>query len=178
MNHLMIDLETLGTDRDSVVLSIGAVEFDLLKGEQGNSFKVNIDIQSSLEAGLKINGDTLKWWLTQRPEILSRSLYGYVVLEEALKNLTNFIINNDIAYVWGNSASFDLGLLKDCYSKFNMEVPWSYRGERCYRTMFNMVYIDAEKPKDAHDPIVDCRYQIDNLIKIWSKIRNTTYEKA
>ena len=29
MNHLMIDLETLGTSADSVVLSVGAVKFDL-----------------------------------------------------------------------------------------------------------------------------------------------------
>lgn len=29
MNHLMIDLETLGTSADAVILSVGAVKFDL-----------------------------------------------------------------------------------------------------------------------------------------------------
>ena len=66
MNHLMIDLETLGTLADSVVLSVGAVKFDLdsdAVDERG--FYGSVSIDSNLEAGRRIEEDTLLWWLKQ-----------------------------------------------------------------------------------------------------------------
>jgi hypothetical protein len=41
--------------------------------------------------------------------------------------------------IWGNSAAFDCGLLKDAYKACGKEVPWAFYRECCYRTAKNMV---------------------------------------
>ena len=66
MRHLMLDLETLGTTPGCVVLSIGAVEFDLdgIKSE----FRAHIDVDSSTALGLKVDARTVMWWLDQSKE--------------------------------------------------------------------------------------------------------------
>ena len=63
MRHLMLDIETFGTTPGCVVLSIGAVEFDLdgIKGE----FHAHIDVDSSTALGLKVDARTEKRWLEQ-----------------------------------------------------------------------------------------------------------------
>jgi len=61
LGHIMLDLETFGTDNDSVICSIGAVEFDIVTGKRGMEFYQKIDIQSCLDAGLKVSGQTILW---------------------------------------------------------------------------------------------------------------------
>lgn len=48
MNHLMVDLETMGNGPYAPVISIGAVFFDLKTGETGEDFSVNISLESSM----------------------------------------------------------------------------------------------------------------------------------
>jgi Mesyanzhinovviridae exonuclease len=76
-NHVMLDLETLGTEAGCVVVAIGAVAFDPMGAYvhppdmtnlQSDEFYAVIDIQSCLDAGLRINGNTLYWWLQQSPD--------------------------------------------------------------------------------------------------------------
>lgn len=49
MNHVMLDIETLGNQSNSVITSLGAVEFNLETGETGREFWQNIDVQSCLD---------------------------------------------------------------------------------------------------------------------------------
>jgi hypothetical protein len=60
---VMIDLETLATSTDAVVLTIGAVKFDPfgsdIKEPAMDSFYVKIDIDSCDELGLVANDDTI-----------------------------------------------------------------------------------------------------------------------
>ncbi|EAZ1146628.1 3'-5' exoribonuclease, partial [Salmonella enterica] len=48
MNHLMVDLETMGNGPYAPVISIGAVFFDPNTGETGEDFSVNISLESSM----------------------------------------------------------------------------------------------------------------------------------
>lgn len=63
-NRIMVDLETLGTAPGSVILSIGAVRFDVEEGLL-DEFYVNIDVESSQRLGLTIDGATVMWWMKQ-----------------------------------------------------------------------------------------------------------------
>jgi DNA polymerase III epsilon subunit-like protein len=65
---IMIDIETLGTEPGSIITSIAAVPFNR-NGEMGKAFYMNIDIQSSIDAGLTINAETLKFWMEQRQDV-------------------------------------------------------------------------------------------------------------
>ncbi len=176
MNHLMIDLETLGTKSNSVVMSIAAIPFNLDTGEMSDKpFKVNIDLNSSLAAGLEVSGDTVQWWLTQRQEILGLMFTDAVHLANALIAFNDYIEEHFVAppIVWGNSARFDLGLLENLYQKMNIMPKWKFRDERCYRTinsLFLSIQTASEDKTDAHNPIVDCRYQIKRLCLIWKHL--------
>ncbi|NQW82286.1 MAG: 3'-5' exoribonuclease, partial [Polaromonas sp.] len=62
----MVDLETLGTVADAVILSIGAVKFDLDSDAiDDDGFYASISIESNQETGRRIQEDTLIWWMGQ-----------------------------------------------------------------------------------------------------------------
>ena len=77
--NVMIDIETLCNDSSGgVILEIGACIFDLsfqgklrticthiYPGIEFGVFRRVIDIESSLQAGLKIEASTLRWWLSE-----------------------------------------------------------------------------------------------------------------
>ena len=67
MKNFSLDVEGLSSDPGGVLLSIGLYEVKGLetKPNPDNMFLVNVDIQSCLDAGLKVNGDTIKWWFGQ-----------------------------------------------------------------------------------------------------------------
>lgn len=61
----------------------------------------------------------------------------------------------------------------NAYAKTNLMLPWKFYNERCYRTISAIfgANVPNEKPTDAHDPLVDCKFQIDRLIKIMATIK-------
>lgn len=161
----MIDLETLGTKPDSVFLSIAAVQFDITNGDIGKTFQVNIELQSAIKSGRTIDADTIKWWLEQRADIMKKMFETPIQLPIALHQLSFFFEENKLIFPWGNSASFDLGMLNDAYAKARIRQPWSFRAERCYRTVIQMLnQFPLKDPVRAHDPIYDCEYQIQCLV--------------
>lgn len=162
-NNVMVDLETLGTDSNAAILSIGAVAFSE-SGEIGDNFQVNIQIDSCLKSGLSISGATLDWWLKQKPEVLRQAIEHAVPLNHALLAFSDWCKIREIKYFWGNSPVFDLVLLASGYKSVGAPVPWDYWNERCYRTVMALYpKCKTYKPKVAHNPISDCEAQILNL---------------
>ena len=171
-NHLMLDIETMGSESYSSIMSIGAVEFDINTGETGEVFYRNIDLQSCVDLGLVINPKTVIWWLSQSDEA-KKDLIGIsnVSINEALLDFADFC-NKDYQ-IWGNSARFDCGILQNAYNKLNIDIPWDFRKERCLRTLvsFNSEIKDNyPKQKTAHNPIHDCFYQIGYCSEIWKSL--------
>jgi len=66
--HIMIDLETMGTRPDAPIIAIGAVSFDVDTDWVWRTFYVNIDLQSAVSAGAKIDPSTVMWWMKQSDE--------------------------------------------------------------------------------------------------------------
>lgn len=173
-NHVMVDLETLGTNHDSVILSIALVLFNL-NGEIAISKEIHFDIGSCLEKGLKVSGSTIKWWLEQSEDArfqITSPLKDRNSLELGLVEVENFIhrileqyaFPLDPLYFWGNSASFDLGILKNAFNAVGRKVPWQYWEEMDMRTLTNLLpeqnIIFEGTP---HNPLDDCYYQIKQL---------------
>lgn len=171
----MIDLETLGTGADAVFLSVAAIQFDPYTGKIGEEFLRTVDLQSALKANRKIDASTLKWWTEQRPEIMRRMFEGKPLpLNEVLYDLYTFFRDFDIVYPWGNGSDFDLSILSHAYRSLQMDQPWKFYNSRCFRTAKGMYKgtITVPKPADAHDPLVDCEYQIKVLHQV---INGTRY---
>ena len=185
MNRIMVDLETLGTAPGSVILSIGAVRFDVEKGLL-DEFYVNIDVESSQRLGLTIDGDTVMWWLKQSDAARAKLSKGSgkdvgVAMGEFLA-WANRGDKDTVDELWGNGADFDNVLLATVGRKLS-EAPryggtWSvcgtrpslYRQNRCYRTLKNLSKIPFTKPVVAHDALEDAKAQAVHLIEILKEL--------
>lgn len=172
----MVDLETMGNESNSAIVSIGAVEFDINTGETGKEFYTNVSLKSCLDVGLKINADTLMWWLKQSDEARKSLTEGQSKhIADALSELSMFIAlcGGKDCEIWGNSARFDLGILSDAYSKTSLFIPWDFRKERCVRTLVSfMPEIKKTVPFAgvAHNAVADCHHQIKYCSQIWNAI--------
>jgi hypothetical protein len=179
MGHIMLDLETMGTDNDSVICSIGAVEFDINTGATGREFYAKIDIQSCLDIGLKVTGSTILFWMKQSEEA-RRELYDAKgeQINSVLMKFSEFVnlVGND-CQIWGNSNRFDMGILQTAYTKCYYKIPWDFRKERDVRTLVSFrPEIQKNYPSYgvAHSPVDDCKYQIGYSSMIWNDINAAT----
>ena len=172
-DHVMIDLETLGTLPGSVILSIGAVLFDPTKPVEeclGKEFYCVVSRHDSVNHGLTISEDTLTWWRNQSKaaqQVLhdAESEEKYDTLQDALGMLAQFLPAG--VKVWSNGANFDQPLLDVAYSKINRSIPWKYYNSRCHRTILGL-HPNAKglMPKNdcAHNALEDAKTQANHLV--------------
>lgn len=134
----MVDLETLGTAADSVILSIGAVKFDINSDSiDDGGFYASISVESNLDAGRKVNEDTLLWWFKQPAAAQQVFHEEKIALAESLEQLSDWVGSRDFI-VWSNGASFDIPMLEHAYKTARREVPWEFWNSRCFRTYKNL----------------------------------------
>jgi hypothetical protein len=179
LGHIMVDLETMGNKSNSVICSIGAVEFDINTGETGREFYVKVDMQSCLERGMIVNADTIEWWLMQNEAARLKVAMGDGMnITQALHGFKLFLedLGANTVQIWGNSVRFDMGILEDAYRACKLKEPWNFRCERDVRTLVALApYIKEHYPKSGveHDPIDDCKYQIGYCTAIWQILCGT-----
>lgn len=162
MKHIMLDLETLDSCPTAVVLSIGAVAFDPYSTALGDRFYVELtdDIAAQQSRGRTISGGTVKWWMQQ--DVLATQVFATPPMEgvervdtfDALDRFGRFVAANgdDEVELWGNGADFDNIVLGSLYDAFGVRKPWSYRRNRCYRTMKNLG-IGPRKAQIMHEGV-------------------------
>ena len=138
--HIMLDLETLSTRSDAAIVAIGA---RTMFTKQARSFYRPITLNSAVRNG-HVDGDTLAWWFRQSDQ--ARELFNdaaAVPLPIALSDFSSWLAVNEEVYVWGNGAAFDNVVLSNAYQKMMLHKPWSFRNDRCYRTIKSL-YPDVE----------------------------------
>jgi DNA polymerase III epsilon subunit-like protein len=161
--EVMIDLETMGTDPYSPILAIGAVRFIADETTYPMPpFYQAITLESCLEVGLRSKADTILWWMKQSSE--AKRVFEdpqAVSLPLALDAFTDWWGARPDR-PWGNSASFDLGLLRDAYKACGKTAPWlqstyGFANERCYRTLKSLPGMEAFKlqRKGTHHNALD-----------------------
>jgi len=155
--NVMIDIETLGLDIGSSIISIGAVKFD--ETGLGEELYRNVDLMSCEAAGLEIDAETLDWWLHQPVEVQGQLTDG-VTITTALNDLAVFIDEEDDSEIWANSPSFDCEMLEHAYDAVGLDVPWSFYHERDFRTLKELpVTVDVDQDGNEHDALDDALYQ-------------------
>lgn len=175
-NHVMVDLETLGTSTGDVIVSIGAVQFDA-SGVRENQFYCEIDVESSLKAGMTINSKTLAWWLQQSDsarQALVHALEGACQLGAALDEFSLWYRKVGANGVWANGAAFDIAMLEGAYTRMGRKIPWKHTQQRCYRTLrsfFLQVQCTAESGV-AHNALDDAKWQAHHTIDIFRHVND------
>lgn len=172
-DHLMLDIETMGSESFSSIISIAALEFDIETGETGREFYANVDLQSCIDVGLVVNASTIMWWLNQneqaRKDLTERTSLR---IEKALTEFSQFC-NRDYQ-IWGNSARFDCGILQNAYDKIKVNIPWDFRKERCVRTLVSFnpdVKKSFPSTGTAHNALSDCYFQVGYCSEIWKSLK-------
>ncbi|WP_323192447.1 3'-5' exonuclease [Halostella sp. PRR32] len=153
--RVMVDIETLGLEPGSAILSIGAVTFS--ENGLGDEFYREISLESCQEAGLQIDADTLEWWLSQ-DEAVTGVLTGGDSLTDVLGSFYCWFPNG--AEVWANSPSFDCKHLEAALDAAGMTEPWEFRDQRDVRTLRSLpCAAEVEMNGDEHDALDDAKYQ-------------------
>lgn len=176
IKHLMIDLETLGKTPDSVILSIGAVAFEM-DGSTGPEIELFPLVDQQL-TNRKIEWDTIVWWMKQEEK--ARTSITDAVREDSLHNclltLDTFCKEHldEKFKVWANGAAFDIAMLNHSFDQYKMPTPWSYKNQMDTRTMVYMSKISTRKYDSVgvkHSAIADCKWQISWLIDAYNILR-------
>lgn len=149
LTHIMVDLETWGTNPYSTIISIGACVFDPYATEANaiitDRFEVAIDPATCAAHGLRIDATTVQWWMAPEREPARAAWLGTpkVSLPEALDGFGDWLrpysLDEAGMRMWGNGADFDNVLLHQAYEATKRDAPWSFRHNRCFRTLRNLL---------------------------------------
>ena len=160
--HAMIDIETLGTMPNSVVLTVGAVKFDPFTNIEPHAPKLwKLDIDEQDAKGRFVDDKTIEWWSKQDAEIQERSFTdeGRVKNLDFMKDMNAWLTGCDT--IWAQGPQFDMVILENLYRQMKQPLPWNFWQVRDSRTLFSMMPQDPRKAirTDAHNALADCYYQ-------------------
>lgn len=178
-NHIMVDLETLGTTHNSVILTLGAVRFnpwenptdDLEKLVAMDCFYRRIDTASFDSLNSTIDEHTLKWWGEQAPEVRAESFAedDRHPIADVLGDFRRWAGEPDCA--WANGICFDVTII-DYFSRETKQAePWRWQIIRDARTVYALCpEIKRVKYQDAHNALVDCFAQVTQLQRCFKRL--------
>ena len=172
MIHAMIDLETLSTNPNATILTVGGVKFDpytRAEPSQGMYFRVDVDSQTAM--GRDVMQETLDWWGTQDKEIMEEALgdNDRISIDEMLKTINKWCVGVDV--FWSQGPLFDYAILQDFYAQMKTPVPWNYWQIRDSRTLFSLVPRDQnEKRAGLHNALEDCYFQARKVQKTYEQL--------
>jgi exodeoxyribonuclease VIII len=173
MNHVMLDLETLGSGPNAAIIAIGAVRFDPDLQCIGETFYRVIDLESATQAGGQIDASTALWWLKQTDAARAAISQPGVPIAEALNDFAGWLnASKDGPLIWGNGAAFDNVILASAYKRLHNKNPWPHWNDRCYRTLKNLrPEIKLERIGTDHHALDDAMNQARHAITILNAIK-------
>lgn len=186
MNNLMIDIETLSTQSDAAIATIGAVFFEPETGGIGPTFYTAVGLSSAQQAGGRIDADTVIWWMKQSSAARAAITGEAVDISLALTSLSEFIAAEcDLGRVkvWGNGAGFDNIIVRSAFDRCGIECPWKFWNDRDVRTIVDMgraVGFDPKKDMpftgEVHNALDDAIHQAKYVSAIWQRLIPTASE--
>lgn len=175
--HTMLDIETLSTRPNAVVLSIGAVRFALAPnvydGEPMMSDAVILlpSLREQIALGRHVDPNTVSWWakLPAAAREHWAGKYPESTLNDSRVVLGDFVDGSET--IWAHGTDFDIGVLRTLF-----EVPpWKYNVVRDARTIYRTIKKIRSMSTDLrfieHDPADDCRHQI---WRLWERIETAS----
>ena len=176
--NIMLDLETTGFRPGCRVLSIGLAYFDHSGAVKSTTILPAIELQNGHD-----DDSTMEWWGKQSPEarqVFADNITDGVEPKEAAALMGEFIkecisyhcdqVSNNPSEIrvalWGNSSTFDNSILAAMFENNGVaKLPWNTFGDRCYRTVINMLdKANIEREGTHHNCEDDARHQAEVLV--------------
>jgi len=168
MIDVMLDLETLATEPDAIVASIGAVKMDMDTNEVllHETFHCTLHWVDQHRKGRACHPATFRFWMKQDKEAQATILWDpSMTNEETLTLFTHFMSGVD--GLWGNGADFDCTILRSLFNTYEMRVPFKWWQHRCFRTMKNISSVDEPMREGVHHyALDDAIHQAKHLMEI------------
>ncbi|WP_110641075.1 3'-5' exonuclease [Salinicola sp. CPA57] len=180
IQHYSIDLETLDTCNNAVILTIAIVT------DQGDELVLSPNLNQQISDGRTVDAGTFRWWLGQsenarRSIIESEELPCAAVRRRVLEFFNqNKLRNAPSCYVWGNAPSFDCDILADFLSggafiDDKPHKPWPSWVERDVRTA--RMIVGRTEPETAHDALSDAKAQLADVKKFEQLVGTKAVER-
>ncbi len=166
MQHIMVDLETMGSKPGSAIASIGAVAFDPVAGTLGAEFYQVVDLVSCERAGLTLDASTVLWWLKQSDAARAALGGAKLDLRGSLARFAWWIedqCKSERPRLWGHGGNFDEPMLAAACRAVSMPSPWRYSEGRCTRTIYELAGVElnraAPEAGTHHNALDDAKLQ-------------------
>ena len=169
---IMLDIETLSTRPDAVVLTLGAVKFNPWASEidTDTGLYVRVDVDEQLALDRHVQQDTVEWWGKQAEEVREEALgdANRTSVTELLNQLNKFVVGVD--NIWCQGPVFDIVILENLYRQVERPTPWQFWQIRDSRTLFG-VHGDprGKGAKGAHNALIDCYYQAQAVQQVYKQ---------
>lgn len=160
-----IDLESLSTEPDAALLSIGIVAFDRHTGAVIDRFYAAIRWADAMCSG-HVSDDTVAWWGCQsdtaRAQFFSPDALPTV---DALAAANLWLMRYGPAksrLMWGNGSTFDCVVLEQAFKRFHFTTPWMFWSTRDMRTVVDLAgYRKGDIPFEGteHNALDDATHQ-------------------
>lgn len=172
--ELSLDWETLGTDPNTVVISIGACFFDIETGTIGETFYRTIDVDSQVKDGRTITGDTLKWWMGQADGAKKVFAEDALPIRTTMLQFEEWLSKNKRGDIkpWGNGATFDVSIAENLFKQYEIKCPWIFWNVNDLRTFRRFVANNEKVPRTEgihHNALSDAINQAKYVIKYGKK---------
>lgn len=184
--QVALDLETLGTSPDSVILAVGAVAVCEETGQRRKFYSI---CNANAQPGRTVNQSTLDWWSKQsdaaRVAFDEAHKQEAPVLANVLNDLTQWIgdlgLTHDV-FVYGNGANFDVAMLEHAYKQISDFVPWDFRHVRDMRTLRDIclrlglepaIKASVQRVGTHHNALDDAEFQANVIMESLRQITIT-----
>lgn len=153
----MLDLETLATSPDSVILTFGAIKFNPFDPDSamddGIYFRIDVDEQVAL--GRKVDDGTVAWWGTQSEEVREEALgeHDRISLDDFTRALNKFVVGAN--RIWAQGPVFDIVILENLYRQLGKPAPWQYYTIRDSRTLLKALGDTRKGGALLHNALAD-----------------------
>ena len=162
---IMLDLETLATSPDSVILTFGAIKFDPFDPdkEMGPGLYHRINVDEQIELGRNVDEGTVAWWGTQSEEVREEALgeKDRIGLDEFAKELNRFVVGAN--RIWAQGPVFDIVILENLYRQLGKPTPWPYYLIRDSRTLLKALGDTRKGGALLHNALADCVSQAEAI---------------
>ena len=180
MSDVMLDIETLSTTNNSVVLSLGAVKFNpftLQDPYEDLELRITIDDQS--EMGRDISEATLEWWGKQPADVQEAAFgtEGRISAVDACHALNKFLVGAN--KIWCQGPHFDICILESLFKDCKVSTNWKYFNIMDSRTAFTIHGDSREKGRGSlHNATEDSREQAKAVQKMFKQLGLTGYANS
>jgi hypothetical protein len=172
MADINLDIETLSTQPDAVILTVGACKFDpYTQTATTADFYLRINVDEQAQLGRHIDENTVAWWGNQAADVRDEALSdnNRVSLEEFTIQLNRFVVG--VSNIWCQGPVFDIVILENLYRQLGKPVPWSYWQIRDSRTLFGAHGDPRVKGKAGlHNALEDAKSQAGAVQTIYKNL--------